>query len=741
MAGRKGNFLVLILWMLDLAIAIQESRTDSIPAGDPRRCYSILNDKNLIRYESLPGNGWDNLMNKDAGIVVNFNFSKCKTTDDGRYIVPDTIYTIPIKSSRVETYAELFDHWTNYTSTTSRSINVGAGLTLAHFGISGKFSSESESIKSHQVDDKSTTTRVQVRYVRYTAKLQPDTPLHPTFKSRLLSIAAHIQLNNTNMATYESELLVRDFGTHVVTSVDAGAALVQVDEIKSTFSRDYSSSKSKISASASASFFSVFKISSSYAHQTTKEMIDQYLGNRSHSRVETYGGPIFKPVNFSLNDWGDEIGDDLVPLDRAGDPLFFLITPYSLPELPNSVVYKLIQSVKTAIEMYYKFNIYRGCTNTDSPNFSFQANVDDGTCKAPSTNFTFGGVYQKCNRNGGLSRNLCTGLDQKNPLTGDYSCPPNYEAVSIQESTRSSSESVHKCHRCWLFAHCCNDHTVYGSATYSAYWCVARGSVQEQSGFLFGGLYTNTVSNPVTRSRQCPLYFYPLNIGHDMKVCVSDDYELGYEFSVPFAGFYSCKSGNPLMIGSKSDSNSLKSTHTLNSYLTLSESGQWPKGCPNGYSQHLATVENSCEINYCVKADAFSPRGLPPVRQPPFMEIPAEGFTDSSSYSISDDGLIWKIMTPEEADTGKNAGTSSSDSDSSENPGLSKGVVAGISIIATIACIVAASAIIVKYRKYKSLYRPLKMSVPLYREKTTNSPSRVQYGSQNEHQTEILVET
>jgi L-fucose isomerase-like protein len=83
----------------------------------------------------------------------------------------------------VETYAELFDHWKNYTSTTSSSINVGAGLTLAHLGISGSFSDESESIRSHQVNDKSVTTRVQVRYVRYTAKLQPDTPLHPSFSA------------------------------------------------------------------------------------------------------------------------------------------------------------------------------------------------------------------------------------------------------------------------------------------------------------------------------------------------------------------------------------------------------------------------------------------------------------------------------------------------------------------------------------------------------------------------------
>ena len=31
-----------------------------------------------------------------------------------------------------------------------------------------------------------------------------------------------------------------------------------------------------------------------------------------------------------------------------------------------------------------------------------------------------------------------------------------------------------------------------------------------------------------------------------MQVCVSDDYELGLPQSVPFGGFFSCNTGNPL---------------------------------------------------------------------------------------------------------------------------------------------------------------------------------------------------
>ena len=64
--------------------------------------------------------------------------------------------------------------------------------------------------------------------MRYTAKTRPDLGIDDAFKARLREIAAHIEMNRTAHATYESQLVVRDFGTHVITSVDIGAALAQV---------------------------------------------------------------------------------------------------------------------------------------------------------------------------------------------------------------------------------------------------------------------------------------------------------------------------------------------------------------------------------------------------------------------------------------------------------------------------------------------------------------------------------
>lgn len=705
---------------------------------DPQRCQQRSLNKNLKRYEVLPGGGWDNLRNRNAGQVISYNYSLCDTTTDGQYLLPDGVYTVALKESKLETYAEMFEHWKNYTTTTSSTINAEAGLHIGHFGIGGSFSHESEHVRSSQVMDDSVTVRVQLRYTRYSAKLQPDTEFNPAFKTRLLTIASQLAKNQKEMARYESQLLVRDFGTHVITSVDAGATLVQLDQVKTTFVRHYSMDRNKVKASASASFCNVFSIGGSYQKSTTKEMIDQYLGNRTHSATETYGGSNFKPENFSLNDWSDTIADNLVPLDRAGDPLHFLITPFTLPGVPSSVVYELIQEIKNAIDLYYKHNVYKGCTVADSPNFSFQANVDDGSCQNPYNNYTFGGVYQTCSMSGNVRSDTCRDLVQKNPITGDFKCPDNYEAVLLDQGAKTTPNTVHRCRHCGLFgwSRCCGDYSSSQTASYKGYWCVATGKVDDRSGYLFGGLYTSTIGNPLTGARSCPPYFYPLKISSNLQVCVSDDYELGFRYSVPFAGFFSCQTGNPLKLSSDEEIRHKRSSAdgNLETFLMVAGATHWPRGCPSGYSEHLATVSHGCEVSYCIQAHALGDKGLPKIKRPPFMEIPVNEFGDNSTVMISYDGQAWTSL--EEPSPDINTEHQSNQDAGSDNSGLSRGSVAVIAIFATIACIMIVSIIAYKIR---NSYRPTSE----YRRQESDPlvPNRpVEYGS-SDQQTEVEIET
>ncbi|XP_060564488.1 macrophage-expressed gene 1 protein-like [Ruditapes philippinarum] len=713
----------LVLGDDSITAAPSSGNNNEYPVGDPRRCTSKKSDR-VLRFEVLPGGGWDNLRNREMGILTNYNYSQCRTTEDGKFLIPDGIFTIPIKSSKVETYAELITHWDNFTSTLSRGVNVHAGLHFSHVGISGKFSDEYESVKSTQHFDKSMTTRVQVRYVQYTAKLEPDTKINDVFRARLRTIAAHITLNRTDLARYESQLLVRDFGTHVITSIDVGAALVQLDEVTATFVKKYESQKQQILASASASFFGIFDFGGGYSQSTSKTMIDEYRKQRTTSKIMTFGGPVFKPNNFTANNWSSSIYNDMVALDRSGDPIYYQITHVNLPDVPQSIVYDVYDYVKDAVHLYYEHNTHRGCTNEESPNFSFQANVDDDTCVAPKTNFTFGGVYQSCT--GGGYTNLCAGMTQKNPQTGDFSCPDGYESVPLKQGAKNSQRQRRSCHSCWLLFHCCDTVTDTAHASYSAFWCAATGQVKDNSGFLFGGLFTSKMSNPLTQSMSCPPEFYPLKLLDTLTICVSDDYELGYRYSLPFAGFYSCKAGNPLALKEQSDLlQSSGRTSMMMTYMKKQGVTSYPHSCPKGYSQHLAIVDEGCSINYCIKTGALSAQGLPKVQRPPFMDAPKDGFTtiDSDSVVISSDGELWTsmedadVMVPKfmaqhgmvQPSTEAPVGTAQYNSDSNRTKrGLSGGGIAAISISATLACVLIGTVIVITIRRRRNrggLYR------------------------------------
>ena len=512
---------------------------NSFPFGDPRSCPI---SKGVFRFEVLPGGGWDNLMNQHMSFVSLLNYSKCKTSDDGKYLLPDNVFLYPVKESKVHAFAELFDHWNNYSSTTSLSINIEAHAMFKSFSIGGSFSSEFESVKKHQVEDKAVTTRVQMRHVLYIAKLQSDSAFQPEFKSRLLEIASHLQHNNTAYANFLAQMLVRDFGTHYITSVKAGAVLAKVDHLTRKFAGDVGEKKHKITATARLSFSQVFGVSFNATTSSDVKDLEQYTQNTVYSTVLTFGGPPFR-VNVTINQWEDQLIDELVAVDRSGDPLHYAITPASLPELSEELIYKLSKMVKRAIKLYNEHNTIKGCTKMDSPNFSFQANLDDGSCETPTNNYTFGGVYQTCQFIG--FGNPCKALHQKNPLTSDYSCSEGYEAVLFYQGHFSLDCHRH-CEECWGSFTCCDTHC--GFSTYSTYWCAAKGQVPANTGYLFGGLYSEVLKNPVTKDHSCPLKFYPLRFGATMHVCVSDDYELGYQQSVPFGGFFSCHAGNPLAV-------------------------------------------------------------------------------------------------------------------------------------------------------------------------------------------------
>ncbi|XP_059819733.1 macrophage-expressed gene 1 protein-like [Hypanus sabinus] len=651
------------------------------PSGDG--LSNCRKQQSLTALEVLPGGGWDNLRNLDRGRVMNIRYSQCKTSEDGKYFIPDQVYVVPQKQTSLDFVSDMMNSWMDYKSTTSASVNSEVSFLSI---LNAKFSASFERIKTHQVRDSSTTTRIQVRNLMYQVKSIPDFKLDAGFKQQLIEIANHIENNQTRAADYYAQLLVLNYGTHVLTAVDAGASLVQVDQIRSSFVSDSWSQKSSISASAGATFFHTVNVGLGSQAESTDQFTRHYVGNRTHSRIESHGGVPFYP-GITLQKWQQEITNQLVAIDRSGQPLDFFVTPANLPELPKPTVTKLSRAIKRAIYLYYVVNVHPGCVDIKSPNFNFQANIDDGSCKEVGTNFTFGGVYQECTPvSGPGAQSLCQSLAQKNPLTGAFSCPPGYSAIHLHSGQReegfSRYECHHHCHSCWIFLDCCKDvcGDVYyvNRARFESYWCAAMPgtTVPQNSGYLFGGLYSSKSSNPVTQGHSCPTAFYPLKLFQHVQVCVSEDYEMGFRYSLPFGGFFSCEAGNPLA----------EPARKLDKVSTHMGATAYPKRCPEGYSQHLASISDSCQILYCVKSGSFNNLNLAPINLPPFSHLPL--FTTGSTNTVV---VMARYQEPWVKDTATNLWRVAPISDTrnlfdASHP-RGPGVVAGISVTITLALI------------------------------------------------------
>ena len=531
-----------IVFLILASLVCVEGTTDAqFPFGDVRNC-PVTSPQNpsqpLYQLEVLPGIGFDNLRSIDMGQVLNYNYSQCQTTKDGKYLLPDNIFVIPVKQSHFTRSAEYFDHWDNYTMATSVTISVGGGIDKL---ASGKYSTEYQNVKSRMYNDETRMTRAQIKIRQYTTKAQPDSPLHPVFKERLFDIAAYLERNNIEQARYLAEILVRDFGTHCITSVEAGAMIVQSSYLKSSYIAQLSENSFSFTQSDSAVLEKVVNISTSLKLSIDESHIDWFISNRTHSEFTTIGGPPFVP-DFSLSDWESGVADELVAIDRSGIPIYSVITPNTLPELHHTTIQIVSETVQEAVDRFYQINTRPGCTNPKATNFDYHANVDSGICNYPTNNFTFGGLYQTCTVDPkNAFQDLCTTgpqASQPNPLTGDFNCPTGYIPVLIHSGTISHTTKhvPHKvCHRVWytldIAVKCVTVFDpVQSVAYYEAYWCTAkpRTDIAENSGYLFGGLFTSSSVNPVTNTKGCPPYFIQLHMGEDIRVCVSDDYERGF---------------------------------------------------------------------------------------------------------------------------------------------------------------------------------------------------------------------
>uniref|UniRef100_T1IWH3 MACPF domain-containing protein n=1 Tax=Strigamia maritima TaxID=126957 RepID=T1IWH3_STRMM len=338
--------------------------------------------QDVPKLKILPGFGWNALKDKDTKQLLQVNYDQCKTTFDGKLLIPDNADVFALKSQEIEVKSSIFEHWSTYIPPTSASFKVATNVWPQEFlPLYYSLSEGYQQMKSLQVKNKTFTCRSEMRQVVY--RVHIASRMNDAVKGRFMEVLSALVLDKTEEANTLTEKIVRDYGSHYTNIVDVGAVIVKEDNLKDAFLRAHDDgNRSKI---LSASKLSLLAIGFPWEH--TQDLDSSLLGEYNDALVD-------KKIQFfgALNWAKGAKAEYVVAVDKSGDLLSSLVTSSNFPYYPNATLIRVRRMFNDAIRDYYERHIHRGCTQPKSNNFEFLANIDDGSCCNSGTSTNYGNL-------------------------------------------------------------------------------------------------------------------------------------------------------------------------------------------------------------------------------------------------------------------------------------------------------------------------------------------------------------
>uniref|UniRef100_A0A914YVB0 Macrophage-expressed gene 1 protein n=1 Tax=Panagrolaimus superbus TaxID=310955 RepID=A0A914YVB0_9BILA len=303
-----------------------------------------LNGRTLA---GIIGFGWDDLQSVRTKPVFFEDFKFCRAEPTGHYLLPDTVVVSPILKVNLDQMSNYFENFQHFKEEISNTFVASAGGGYAWFSASASFS----------------------KYDAFNLYQDSVGLLAPGFIDRIEQIAYSLSKKYTYQAKYFAEMIVKDYGTHYISSANTGAKIEQKIFIESNYAFNGNSTLEGVRIAAAAKFGTFFKASFSINHSVSAVNQETLTNISKSSFLETNGGPDIDKIlsgNATFNI------DNIVPYSFDGDWLYEVVSKRNFPNITIDLLLSIQRLIKDATEMYFEKNTIHGCMNMNSPNFDFK---------------------------------------------------------------------------------------------------------------------------------------------------------------------------------------------------------------------------------------------------------------------------------------------------------------------------------------------------------------------------------
>ena len=222
--------------------------------------------------------------------------------------------------------------------------------------------------------------------------------------------------------------------------------------------------------------------------------------------IHTMGGAPFMP-NFDFSTWLRDVPNNMVTVERYGNPLATANSSSLFPELLPHTVLKMTGYVKASAEKYIDINEKQVSMKTEHQSYERYNKMDNNHGVQGKI---LGGMLHFCDDINACQITLC------NTLVGKIdACPPGHKSIPLHFRNIRNTKKKNILDR------------------FQVYWCTVLNSSSESANrFLFGGFYTRHRDNPLTGAKYCKPHFLGVSMlwnDYPITFCLGSDYELAYD--------------------------------------------------------------------------------------------------------------------------------------------------------------------------------------------------------------------